>query len=240
MRFVTIRGIGVLVGIAAYAISCGFSVLATDENPAPAESPFDESSSQAAKAEEPETVCTSPKGTFGIETVLRRAEDPAGPSEQQYVVSTTDPKVREPLGEPRQAQPATYFISPDEQWIFADVHYGSGMGGARLYQRKKDFRFERVMDEKPIWKFFEKQALTGKKRPSNWGVEIVDFIAWSPDSARVLFSLRTGRRVTGEASLGYYDWHAYYNVRSHKFEVTDYLRALNRYAEGIARFAVRR
>jgi hypothetical protein len=174
---------------------------------------------------------TSPKGTFRIETYERFDEDPtAGVHEQQFVVSMADSKVREPLGEERQDQPATYFISPDEQWIFATVYYGSRMGGARLYQRKKDFKFERVMDEKSIWKFFEQQALAGKKRPSGWGVEIVDFIAWSPDSARVLFSLRRGNRVTGKGSFGYYGWHAYYNVRSGKFELTDYLHALNRSA----------
>jgi hypothetical protein len=41
------------------------------------------------------------------------------------------------------------------------------MGGARLYQRKKDFKFDRVMDEKSIWKLFEKQTMGGKKRPSD-------------------------------------------------------------------------
>ena len=175
---------------------------------------------------------TSPKGTFRIETDLRLdEEDPtADAHEQQFVVSMADSKVREPLGKERQAQPATYFISPDEQWIFAHVDYGSGMGGVRLYQRKKDFKFERVMDEESIWKFFEKQALAGKKRRPDWDVHIVDFIAWSPDSARVLFSLRTGTRVPGKGSLGYYGWHAYYNVRSGKFELTDDLRALNRSA----------
>jgi hypothetical protein len=183
-----------------------------------------------AQVEEKTEAQTSPKGTFRIETVFTKAEDPADEYEQQYVVSTVDPNIREPLGEKHQAQPATYYISPDEQWIFAQVHYGSGMGGARLYQRKQNLHFERVMDEKSIWKFFEKQALKGKKRPSDWGVEIVDFVAWSPDSARVHFSLRTGKRLTGKSSFGYYDWHAYYNVRSGKFELTDDLRALNRSA----------
>ena len=76
---------------------------------------------------------TSPKGTFRIETDLRLdEEDPtADAHEQQFVVSMADSKVRQPLGNERQAQPATYFISPDEQWIFAQMHYGSGMGGAR-------------------------------------------------------------------------------------------------------------
>lgn len=227
------RSFFILLVIVACAISCDSSVLAANDKPTPAESPFNESSSTAGNAEKPKIVCTSPKGTFRIETVFAKAEDPADEYEQQYIVSTADPNIREPLGEKRQAQPATYYISPDEQWIFAHVHYGSGMGGARLYQRKKDLRFERVMDEKPIWKFFEKQALKGKKRPSDWGVEIVDFIAWSPDSARVHFSLRAGKRVTGKGSLGYYDWHAYYNVRSGKFELTADLRALNRSAHKV-------
>ena len=104
-----------VLGIIACAISCNFPVLAADEKLAPAESPSDESSSAAGNAEEkPEIVCTSPKGTFRIETVLRTAEDPADSYDEKYVVSTTDPKVREQLGERSQAQPATYFISPDE------------------------------------------------------------------------------------------------------------------------------
>jgi hypothetical protein len=228
------RSFFILLVIVVCTISCSFSVLAAGEEPAPAESPFNESSSAAGNAEEkPEIVCTSPKGTFRIETVFTKAEDPADEYEQQYIVSTADPNIREPLGEKHQAQPATYFISPDEQWIFAQVHYGSGMGGARLYQRKKDFKFERVMDDKSIWKFFEQQTMGGKKRPSDWGVEIVDFVNWSPDSARVHFSLRAGKRVTGKGSFGYYDWHAYYNVRSGKFELTDELRALNRSAHKV-------
>jgi hypothetical protein len=54
---------------------------------------------------------TSPKGTFRIETVFTKAEDPADEYEQQYVVATADPNIREPLGEKRQVQPATYFNS---------------------------------------------------------------------------------------------------------------------------------
>jgi hypothetical protein len=218
---------------ARFVLACvcsSFSVLAADQEATAFENPSQPSPSATTQAEEKTAVQLSPKGTFKIETVLTKAEDPADDYEQQYVVSTADPNIREPLGEKHQAQPAIYYISPDEQWIFAQVHYGSGMGGARLYQRKKDLKFERVMDEKPIWKFFEKQALKGKKRPSDWGVEIVDFVAWNPDSARVHFSLRTGKRVTGKGSFGYYDWHAYYNVRSGKFELTDDLRVLNRSA----------
>jgi len=64
-------------------------------------------------------------------------------------------------------------------------------------------------------------------------VEIVDFVNWSPDSARVHFSLRAGKRVIGKGSFGYYDWHACYNVRSGKFELTDELRALNRSAHKV-------
>jgi hypothetical protein len=215
------------------AIICSLLIPAATEEPGASENPSQASPSATAQAEDKIEAQTSPKGSFKVETVFTKAEDPAENYEQQYVVSTADPKIREPLGEKRQDQPATYFISPDEQWIFAQVYYGSGMGGARVYQRKKDFQFERAMDEKSIWKFFEKQALAGRKRPSDWAVEIVDFIAWSPDSARLLFSLRTGKRVTGKGSLGYYDWHGYYNVRKRKFELTDELRALNRSAHKV-------
>ena len=168
---------------------------------------------------------TSPKETFRIETGLRFDEqDPTMDAhEQQFVVSMDDSKVREPLGEERQAQPAQYFISPDEQWIFTSYHLGSGMGSGELFKREQSLKFQSI-DRKTLsdrsWEFFAKKQreLDGQES------QIIDFVAWSPDSKRLLVDLRGGSR-RGD---GIYLWYAYFNTKTQQFELTDYLRKLNK------------
>ncbi len=103
-----------------------------------------ESKSPPPGLEEPPPQ-TSPKGTFKIETVYIPAEDPTtDPYDQQYVVSTADPNIREPLGDKRQAMSAEYFISPDERWIFATYPLGSHMGDGELFKRGEGLKFKPV------------------------------------------------------------------------------------------------
>lgn len=177
---------------------------------------------------------TSPKGTFKIETVETPAEDPtADPSEQQYVVSTADPKVREPLGKPRQAHPAEYFISPDERWIFATYHLGSRMGSAELFKRGEGLKFAPVKPEslaEQAWQYFAgKEKIDPEKLPFfQDGVGIIDFVAWSPDSARLLVALRGGDFDENDQHRGIYLWYLYFNTQSAQPELTDYLRRLDK------------
>ena len=121
--------------------------------------------SATAQVEEKTEAQTSPKGTFRIETVFTKAEDPADEYEQQYVVSTVDPNIREPLGEKHQAQPATYYISPDEQWIFAQVHYGIGMGGCTPVSTEAEFAL-RASDEREINLEVFREASAERKKAS--------------------------------------------------------------------------
>ena len=154
---------------------------------------------------------TSPKGTFKIETVYIPAEDPTtDPYDQQYVVSTADPNIREPLGDKRQAMSAEYFISPDERWIFATYSLGSHMGGAdELFKRGEGLKFKPVKSQRLAelsWRFFaEQEHLEPDDVPYRQGDEgIIDFVAWSPDSARLLVDLRGG--VGDERNRGIYLW----------------------------------
>jgi hypothetical protein len=176
---------------------------------------------------EPLPAQTSPKGTFKIETVEKPAEDPtADPYEQQYVVSIADPNLREPLGEPRQAQPAKYFISPDENWIFTTIHFGSGMSGGQLFKRHEGLKFQPVEKdfEESVWHFFDQdQHIHEDDRQTS----LIDFVAWSPDSGRLLIDLRGGG-FGGERSRGIYEWYVYFNTKTGKFELTEYLRRLNK------------
>jgi hypothetical protein len=188
----------------------------------------------ASWSAEPLLAQTSPKGTFKIETVEKPAEDPtADPYEQQYVVSTSDPNVREPLGEPRQAEPARYYISPDERWIFATIHFGSRMGGGELYKRGEGLKFGPVESksfDELAWRFFaEHEKLNPEELPFFQNhIGIIDFVAWSPDSTRLLVALRGGDFDENDPRRGIYLWYAYFNTRSGKLELTDYLRRLNK------------
>jgi len=71
------------VAIVACAISCGFSILAADEEPRASENPSQASPSATVQAEEKTEAQTSPKGTFKIRTTADSA--PNGPMTAQFV-----------------------------------------------------------------------------------------------------------------------------------------------------------
>lgn len=181
---------------------------------------------------ESNVLLTSPRGTFRIEEESRRvgAEKDFQFSDTDWIVATADSAQRVRLDEHDDTQSHGFSISPDEQWIYASVHNGSGMAGAKVFRRKTGLQFEKVMDDRPIWKFFEKEALAGKPRPRDWDVAMVGFVSWSADSGRILLSLRAGERVRGHGPIGYYGWYLYYNLRRGRLELSDYLRTLNRHA----------
>lgn len=169
-----------------------------------------------ARAEEAEgrSLLTSPRGTFLIEE-FDEAEGPA-----DWVVSMTDSKLRARLTKPHDAEPHTFTFSPDEKWICADVHYGSRMCGVRLYRRKAGVKFEQVIDDGAVWKFIEK-TVTRKRT----GAEMIRFVGWSPDSARVVFSVPVAAGTEEEGRI--WPWYFYYNLRDRKFDLTGHLRGIN-------------
>jgi uncharacterized protein YecT (DUF1311 family) len=166
---------------------------------------------------------TSPKGTFKIESETKPSAPPLeGTDVADFVVSTTDPKVREPLDEHPEEDPTQYFISPDEKWIFATYHLHSHAQAGKLFKRGDGLKFHEIdaADSDEAWKFFAKKE--GELEEQDF--EIIDFVAWSPDSNRLLVDLRGGSR----GSSGIYLWYAYFNTKTGTFELTDYLRKLNK------------
>jgi hypothetical protein len=177
---------------------------------------------------------TSPKGTFRIESE-DKAPPPGieGTDVADFVVSTTDPKVREPLDDHPDTTRVSYVISPDEKWIYEDKYYGHKMTGGELYKRGEGLKFEPLNSSRSFgeqaWRFFGKQEhIDADEAPAEPGDEgIIDFVAWSADSARLLVDLRGGV-FGGGRERGVYRWYLYFNTRSEQLELSEYLRRLNK------------
>jgi hypothetical protein len=168
------RSILTFVAIVACTISCGFSIRAANEEPVATETPLQKSSpvttaseksssTTARPGEQPKVLCTSPNRTFRIEEERGRG---TGKMEgawitTAWIVPTTEPAKRVALGEPfDDTKGRTFFISPDERWICAAVHFHSQLDGVMLYRRKAGFQFELVttdeteaVDHPPEWEF---------------------------------------------------------------------------------------
>jgi hypothetical protein len=124
-----------------------------------------------------------------------------------------------------QAPSAAYRISPDERSIFAE--WGSSQGSFRtLFARGEGERFARAIAdpasgedgfEQAMWEFCRTTA--GHEPPPSQ--RDCAFVAWAPDFARLLLSLRVEIKGTVR------DWKVYWNTRTRSFELTPFLTELN-------------
>jgi uncharacterized protein YecT (DUF1311 family) len=183
-----------------------------------------------AFAEQPKILLVSPKGTFQIEMPPDEAKEPSENEEEnatEWIVSTRDPRKRAPI--PRaNAQPVYDFsFSPDEKWFAVNVHYGSRMAGFRMYHVKEGPKLERALDEELGWKWLDHNKVDAMS-----AADMMRHTAWSFDSSRLLLRIPMGGEAiaTGAPTANFF---FYYNVRSQRFEMTDYLRNLNANASSI-------
>jgi hypothetical protein len=178
---------------------------------------------------------TSPTGTFKIESETKSPPPGIeGTDVADIVVSITDPKIREPLNDHPETTHVSYCISPDENWIFESSNYGSRMAGGSLFKRRGGLKFERLNNQdfdELTWRFFAKtENIAPDKVPFFAGDSregMIDFAGWSSDSGRLLVALRGGD-FDGERSRGVYRWFVYFNTKNENFEITNYLRRLNK------------
>lgn len=173
---------------------------------------------------------TSPKGTFKIQSETK-SDGAGGETVFDFVVSTSNPDTRELLHQHADITGADYFISPDENWIYDQARYGHRMCGGQVFKRANGLKFESVVSDfdDAVWRFFAKQEGIARDEVPYFDSSegIIDFVAWSPDCARLLLDLRGGD-FGGERSRGVYKWFLYFNTSTQNFEVTDYLRRLNK------------
>ena len=211
------------------AISCAPGLLAADYGPVAANSPAadslpqtkatDGSSSAASKAEEKvEIVYTSPSGTLQLERI----------GDDIWVVSTKDPAQRAKLPEVQilgeSSYPDEFHSSPNDEWIFSPYHVGSCLRDAVLYRRLNASRID-VLDKFTdfAWKSVVKLGAFKTDFLDEGLCAMAGFQCWSMDSARILIDLRGG-----EDKREMQQRYLYFNTRKQQFELSDYLRKLNK------------
>jgi len=173
-------------------------------------------------------------GSFKIESVEEAQKPDTDEVEvSEFVVSTKDPHRREMLDEHPNTTHVSFHVSPDQKWIYESLSYGSRMNGAQLFKSKEGLKFEPLQRnfEEAVWEFFGREEKIEKSRVPYFAGDshegIIDFVAWSPDSNRVLLTLRVGD-FDGVRQRGVYLWYLYFNTKEGRFELTDRLRAANK------------
>jgi uncharacterized protein YecT (DUF1311 family) len=115
-----------------------------------------------------------------------------------------------------------FHSSPNEEWLFAIRRLGSNEHASALFHRSAPARIEMLDNfHERGWENAVNLALFNKNW-SNEGTVWTSFEAWSIDSTRALFSL-CGGETKSDMQCG----KIYFNTRTQKFELTDYLRKVN-------------
>jgi uncharacterized protein YecT (DUF1311 family) len=214
-----------LLFLGLIAVDCGWDnhskLIAQTQSEAKA-SPSATATPAAEDENKPQVLKTSPSGTF---RVVQNGED-------FWIVMAADENQRTKMHSAELVIPEEFRFSPDEKWLYVELHHGSCMSGADLY-RRSDGRAAGPNDVGPFqpiepsledgaWAEAMKQRLFTKNFADEGACAMVRFGAWSDDSGRLLLVMRGGeeRRET----VGRY---LYYNTRIGGFELTPYLRKVN-------------
>lgn len=185
-------------------------------------------STSGAVEKETDVVYTSPSGAFRVEVsppeVSATAEEVTG---DLWVVSTKDPAQRAKLPKEAADSPLDdeFHCSPDEEWIFGLRHVGSGLRYGNVYHRVNPTHVEVLARgfNDLVWKNGLKLGALKQDYSAPGVYAMTSFVCWSLDSSRLLVQLSGGeeKRAMHSALI-------YYNIRTKQFEMTDYLRKLNK------------
>ena len=207
------------------AVDCGWdnhSMLIAETQSGAKASPSATASPAAEDENKPQVLKTSPSGTFRV----------VQNGEEFWIVTAADENQRTKMHSAELVIPEEFRFSPDEKWLYVELHHGSCMSGADLY-RRSDSKAAAPNDVGPFqpikpsledgaWAEALKQRLFTKNFADEGLCAMVRFGGWSDDSGRLLLIIRGGeeRRET----VGRY---LYYNTRIGGFELTPYLRKVN-------------
>ena len=170
----------------------------------------------------PQVLKTSPSGTFRV----------VQNGEEFWIVTAADENQRTTMHSAELVIPEEFRFSPDEKWLYVELHHGSCMSGADLYRRSDSnpagpndvgpFQPIKPSLEDGAWAEALKQRLFIKNFADEGACAMVRFGGWSDDSGRVLLIIRGGEEK--RETVGRY---LYYNTRTGGFELTPYLRKVN-------------
>ena len=207
------------------AVDCGWDnhlmLIAQTESEAKA-SPSATASAAAEDENKPQVLKTSPRGTFRV----------VQNGEEFWIVTAADENQRTKMHSAELVIPEEFRFSPDEKWLYVELHHGSCMSGADLYRRSDgeaagpndvgSFQPIEPSLEDGAWAEALKQRLFTENFADEGLCAMVRFGGWSDDSGRLLLVIRGGeeRRET----VGRY---LYYNTHTGGFELTPYLRKVN-------------
>src|SRR6266480_147301 len=174
--------------------------------------------------EQKEVLYTSPSGGLRIERN----------GEKAWVTSNNDPAQRAELPPLEGISPFDdeFQASPNDEWLFGVRSMAHGFSNGDLFHRVDPQHIKIAPTEKDqsfndlVWPYCVKQgALKANYSAEEDGADtgLTDFVAWSFDSSRLLARLRGGDRHKMLHSC-----YVYFNTRTNGFEMTDYLRKLNK------------
>src|SRR6266516_2300549 len=174
--------------------------------------------------EQKEALYASPGGGLRIERN----------DEKAWVISTKNPDQRAELPPLEGISPFDdeFHASPNDEWIFGVRKMAHGFSNGDLFHRVDPEHVEVAPTQEDqsfndrVWPYCVKQgALKANYSAEEGGADtgLTDFAAWSLDSSRLLVQLRGGDR---HKTL--HTCHVYFNTRTKTFEITDYLRKLNK------------
>jgi uncharacterized protein YecT (DUF1311 family) len=183
---------------------------------------------QSTSNDEAEILYTSLGGSIRIE---RKGEEAS-------VVSVKDPTQRAEIPPLEGISPVDdeYHSSPNDEWIFGLRSMAHGFSNGDLFHRVDPQHIEIAPTREDqsfndrVWPYCVKQgALKANysREEDNADMGMTDFVAWSLDSSRLLVQLRGGDR---HRTL--HTCYVYFNTRTKSFEITDYLRKLNKIKSG--------
>jgi uncharacterized protein YecT (DUF1311 family) len=172
----------------------------------------------------PEILYTSPSGAFRVVEVNVKPTSDDESGREFWIVSTRDDSRRTKLHSSETTFPDGFYSAPGEQWLFVESHQGSCLQRGDVYRRKNDDSFEAAPSfSDRAWKDAVKLGAFKTNYSAKGVCAMIEFRCWSFDASRVLVVMLGGedRRSTDER-------YVYFNTRTSKFELTDYLRKFNK------------
>jgi uncharacterized protein YecT (DUF1311 family) len=191
---------------------------------------------------EPMEIARAPSGDYkvvsghgGLEAVSQSGSESAKlPLPQGKTTSS---------GEPHDHQQSLAFISPDGNWIFVptdeeilvESRLQARTAPAVLFHRTAAMHFDSVnpsqFDQK-AWEFLDHELKIAHPNLPTDTIRIYSakFVAWSPDSKRLLIRVGGGAISPSkdswvESGSAAASWYLYFNAASAQFELTERLRA---------------